>query len=163
MQGEPHEAAPEALTRKVPEGRPQKHLEDVSELYRALGEAAGIEALVQGFYAQMTTDARFARIADMHDGQVTHHAEKLSSFLTAWLGGPDRYTPRFGHTALPLAHGHLAIGSLEVELWLDCMREAATARGIPAPVLNHLIGRLAVPASRIVARCSHGASGERKG
>ena len=163
MQGEPHEAAPEAVSRKVPDDCPQKKLEDVSELYRALGEAAGIEALVQAFYARMTTDARFARIADMHDGAITSHAEKLSSFLTAWLGGPDRYTPRFGHTALPLAHGHLAIGSLEVEVWLDCMREAATARGIPAPVLNHLIGRLAVPASRIVARCSHGALGRGKG
>lgn len=126
---------------------------DVAELYRLLGGAPGIANVVAAFYARIRRDQAFESLRDMHAGDWAVHEEKLALFLTGWLGGPDDYAARFGHTALPLAHGHLAIGPDERALWLIGMRDAACETGVPLEAANALVRRLSIPAARIEQRC----------
>ena len=60
----------------------------------------------------------------MHPGDLTVSIDKLARFLCGWMGGPKRYSEKYGGIAIPPAHSHLPVGESEKQAWLDCMREA---------------------------------------
>jgi hemoglobin len=86
----------------------------------------------------------------MHPDDLTVSIDKLARFLCGWMGGPKRYSEKYGGIAIPPAHSHLPVGESEKQAWLDCMREALDKQDYPDELKEYLIEQLTVPASRIV-------------
>ena len=92
--------------------------------YELLGGDDGVRKLTADFYGLMDTLPEAATIRAMHKGDLSMMTDKLSTFLIGWLGGPQRYTERFGRVIIPLAHKPFSIGPSERDQWLMCMQGA---------------------------------------
>jgi hemoglobin len=60
----------------------------------------------------------------MHPQDTSGSREKLKFFLTGWMGGPDIYSPKYGHPTLRARHLPFKIGLKERNQWLACMYQA---------------------------------------
>jgi hemoglobin len=120
------------------------------QTFQAAGGIDGIQQLVEDFYAVMSNKDSAAVIRDMHPDDLTASIDKLARFLCGWMGGPKRYSEKYGVIAIPPAHSHLPVGESEKQAWLDCMREALDRQDYPDELKEYLIEQLTVPASRIV-------------
>jgi hemoglobin len=92
--------------------------------YIRLGREEGIRRLVDRFYGFMDALPEARTIREMHATDLTPMAEKLTIFLTGWMGGPERYRERFGRVIIPAVHEPFSIGLDERDQWLLCMRRA---------------------------------------
>jgi len=92
--------------------------------YEALGGEAGVRELVDRFYNYMDTDDHASGVRRMHARNLRVSREKLYSFLTGWMGGPDLYVQKYGHPRLRRRHMPFAIGKQERDQWMYCMRKA---------------------------------------
>ena len=63
--------------------------------FRAAGEIAGIERLVDDFYDIMDGAEFSATIRGMHPVDLEESRDKLARFLSGWLGGPKRYQEKY--------------------------------------------------------------------
>ncbi|MCK5920207.1 MAG: group II truncated hemoglobin [Methylococcales bacterium] len=116
----------------------------------AVGGEHGLAQLVDAFYAIMDS-ADYARdIRAMHPQDLSLAKEKLTTFLTGWMGGPQRYAEKFGRMSIPGAHAHFVIKEPHRDAWLNCMNEALIQKSIPDDVREYLIAQLSMPAQRIV-------------
>ncbi|MAE97385.1 MAG: hypothetical protein CL910_22275 [Deltaproteobacteria bacterium] len=95
--------------------------------YLRLGKEEGIRRLVELFYQYMSELPEAATIRNMHAEDISPMEDKLTVFLTGWMGGPERYRERFGRVIIPAAHEPYPIGSAERDQWLLCMRHALDA------------------------------------
>ena len=120
------------------------------QTFQAAGGIDGIQQLVEDFYDVMSSRGYAAVIRHMHPDDLTVSIDKLARFLCGWMGGPKRYSEKYGGIAIPPAHAHLPVGEPEKQAWLDCMREALDKQDYPAELKEYLIEQLTVPASRIV-------------
>ena len=68
--------------------------------YEIIGGAAKVEELVDRFYDLMALEESFAELRVMHSEDLTNSRDKLKLFLSGWLGGPDVYSPKYGHPML---------------------------------------------------------------
>jgi hemoglobin len=118
--------------------------------FQTAGGEAGIQRLVEDFYEVMAERDYARTIYEMHPGDIALSIDKLSRFLCGWLGGPKRYSEKYGGIAIPPAHKHLPIKEPEMKAWLDCMAEAVARQPYPDDFKQYLIEQLAVPAGRIV-------------
>ena len=117
--------------------------------YQAAGEEVGIRKLVDEFYHQMETQERGKHIRSMHKDELHIIKDKLSLFLTGWLGGPVKYSEKYGAISIPMVHQHLIIGEEERDAWLFCMTEALKDQDYDDEFKQYLIEQLAFPAERI--------------
>ncbi len=108
--------------------------------YEALGGDEGVHRLVERFYANMDTLPEAATIRALHADDLAPMVEKLAVFLIGWMGGPRRYTERFGPVIIPVAHAPYPIGPEERDQWLLCMRKALESEPID-PVLSQQLMR----------------------
>ena len=69
-------------------------VEDTS--YQAAGGHDGIKKLVDCFYDYMDELEVAKEIRDMHPSNLKHSKERLTLFLSGWLGGPRLYQEKFG-------------------------------------------------------------------
>lgn len=92
--------------------------------YEQLGRENGVQGLVARFYGYMATLPEASTIRAMHARDLSPMIEKLAVFLVGWMGGPRRYTERFGPVVIPAAHAPYAIGPAERDAWLLCMGRA---------------------------------------
>lgn len=118
--------------------------------YKMAGELSGITQLVDDFYQNMATFNESQKIRDMHPADLTASRQKLTYFLSGWLGGPKLYAEHYGSINIPLAHKHLSVGNAESEAWLLCMQKAVDKQAYEAPFKLYLMQQLRVPAERIV-------------
>lgn len=100
--------------------------------YAALGGEDAVRRLVTRFYGLMDTLPEARTIRAMHAGELEPMIDKLTTFLVGWMGGPRRYTERFGPVIIPAAHKAFAIGQSERDAWLLCF-ETALAQEPIAP------------------------------
>jgi len=105
-------------------------LEHPQNPYEALGGEEGVVALVDRFYELMDTLPEAAPIRAMHAGDLAPMKDKLATFLTGWMGGPQRYNEKFGRVVIPTAHAPFDIGPEERAQWLLCMRRALEDREV---------------------------------
>lgn len=116
--------------------------------FQAAGGIAGIERLVDDFYAVMD-EAEFARgIRRMHPADLAESRDKLARFLCGWLGGPKRFREKYGPIQIPAAHAHLRIDAAERDAWLECMRLAIARQPYTPAFAEYLLRALHVPAER---------------
>jgi hemoglobin len=117
--------------------------------FRAAGGEEGIRRLVDRFYDLMNERSDAKRIRAMHPDDLAISRDKLSRFLCGWLGGPKRYSEKYGPIRIPRAHAHLDIGVEERDAWLSCMRAAVAEQPYTDDFKAYLLRELAVPAERI--------------
>lgn len=98
--------------------------------FEALGGEEAITALVDRFYRLMDTLPEAAPIRAMHEEDLGLVKDKLATFLIGWMGGPQRFTEKFGRVVIPVAHAPFDIGPKERDLWLMCMRRALEEEGV---------------------------------
>ncbi len=99
----------------------------------------GVRRLVDLFYDEMDQNPYFERIRKLHPGDLDHSRDKFYLFLSGWLGGPDLYSPQFGHPRLRMRHMPFPISSEDRDQWLLCMVNALRAMELPEKVIQGLM------------------------
>lgn len=92
--------------------------------YELIGGEPSVRALVERFYDLMELEPGYARLRAVHGSTLESAREKLFMFLSGWLGGPSLYTDRYGHPMLRARHLPFAIGEIERDQWMACMKQA---------------------------------------
>ncbi|MBT3504308.1 MAG: group II truncated hemoglobin [Piscirickettsiaceae bacterium] len=92
--------------------------------YLRIGGEPAVKHLVKTFYQIMSETPQTKHVRDMHPVDIASSEEKLTLFLTGWLGGPDLYIEKYGHPRLRQRHMPFSIGLEERDQWLYCMAHA---------------------------------------
>lgn len=116
--------------------------------FHAAGGFDGIKQLVDAFYDAMEALPQARTIREMHSPDLNESRDKLTRFLTGWLGGPKLFSEKYGPIRIPVAHRHLNIGPAERDAWLACMQIAVDAQPYPQSFREYLMTQLYVPAER---------------
>ena len=106
--------------------------------YELMGGDARVRELVERFYDLMELESAYAQLRKVHGSTLESAREKLYMFLSGWLGGPSLYTDRYGHPMLRARHLPFAIGEVERDQWMACMRQAMEEVGLPAELRQAL-------------------------
>lgn len=118
--------------------------------YAALGGEPGLHRLVDRFYALMDELPEAYNARRIHPESLDGARQGLFEFLSGWLGGPPLYVQRLGHPRLRMRHRPYAIGPLERDEWMLCMREALQAQVPDAALRRAIEQRLAALADHMV-------------
>jgi hemoglobin len=107
------------------------HEPNPSTPYDLIGGDAQVRALVDRFYDLMDFEPAYRELRAVHGSTLESAREKLYLFLSGWLGGPPLYTDRYGHPMLRARHLPFAIGAVERDQWMACMRQAMEETDVP--------------------------------
>jgi len=107
-------------------------------LYESIGGVDKVDELVDRFYDLMSLEPSLTELRNMHPQDLSDSREKLKFFLTGWMGGPDIYSPKYGHPMLRARHLPYKIGMKERNQWLVCMYQAMEDCGIHEDVGKQL-------------------------
>ncbi|PKM29928.1 MAG: globin [Gammaproteobacteria bacterium HGW-Gammaproteobacteria-11] len=118
--------------------------------YQAAGGLEGIRQLVDDFYLVMDQADMAKEIRAMHAEDLSAARDKLSCFLSGWLGGPRLYQERYGQISIPGFHARWPIGESQRDAWLDCMAEAIARQPWTPAFKHYLLQQLRIPAERVV-------------
>lgn len=106
--------------------------------FEQIGGEAQVRALTERFYDLMDLEPCYAQLRAVHAQSLDDARQKLFWFLCGWLGGPQYYMERFGHPRLRQRHLPYAIGVVERDQWLACMRQALDEQAVPEPLRTNL-------------------------
>ncbi|MEI8170705.1 MAG: group II truncated hemoglobin [Rhodoferax sp.] len=118
--------------------------------YDELGGEAGIRCLVHRFYELMDELPEAYTVRRMHPESLTGSEEMLFEFLSGWFGGPALYIAKKGHPRLRMRHAPYAVGPVERDEWMLCMRQALSEQVSDAAFLAHLIETFSQMANHMV-------------
>jgi hemoglobin len=90
--------------------------------YDAVGGHETFVQIVHRFYEQVADDPVLRPLYPEED--LGGAEERLRMFLEQYWGGPQTYSAQRGHPRLRMRHAPFAIGPLERDAWLRCMRVA---------------------------------------
>ena len=107
-------------------------------LYDSIGGTDKVDELVDRFYDLMVLEPSLTELRAMHPQDISGSREKLKFFLTGWMGGPDIYSPKYGHPMLRARHLPYKIGLKERNQWLTCMYQALEDCGIDGAIAKQL-------------------------
>jgi hemoglobin len=107
---------------------------DSDSVYARLGGEASVRALVERFYALMDQLPQAQAVRQLHPSDLQRSADSLFKFLSGWFGGPPLYLRERGHPRLRLRHMPFAIGRVERDQWMLCMRQALHEQVSDAPL-----------------------------
>ena len=107
-------------------------------VYDNIGGIDKIDELVDRFYDLMALEPVFHDLRAMHPQDLSTSREKLKFFLVGWMGGPDIYSPKYGHPMLRARHLPFKIGVKERNQWLACMYRAMEECGIEGNIAKQL-------------------------
>ena len=113
-------------------------MSEQKSLYDTIGGIDKVDELVDRFYDLMVLEPSFTELRAMHPQDITGSREKLKFFLTGWMGGPDIYSPKYGHPMLRARHLPYKIGLTERNQWLACMYQALEECGIDGSIAKQL-------------------------
>lgn len=118
--------------------------------YEALGGAAGVQRLVQRFYALMDELPEAYTVRQMHPESLTGSEANLFEFLSGWFGGPALYSQKKGHPRLRMRHAPYAVGPVQRDEWMLCMTQALTEQVADAAFRSRLIETFSQMAQHLV-------------
>ena len=107
-------------------------------IFEAIGGIEKVDELVDRFYDLMALEPSLSELRAMHPQDLSTSREKLKFFLTGWMGGPDIYSPKYGHPMLRARHLPFKIGLKERNQWLSCMFRAMEECGIENNISKQL-------------------------
>jgi len=96
----------------------------IDNVYTRLGGEPAIRALVDRFYALMDELPEAYTVRRLHPESLAGSADSLFKYLSGWFGGPPLYIRERGHPRLRMRHAPYAIGAVERDEWMLCMRQA---------------------------------------
>jgi hemoglobin len=103
--------------------------------YLLIGGEPAIRRLVEVFYDVMDREPAFAELRGIHAADLGPMRERLSDYLTQWMGGPRLYAERHpGRGCIVSAHAPFPIGADMADQWLACMRLAFEAAEVSSAV-----------------------------
>lgn len=120
----------------------------VKTLYESIGDD-NLAKLVDEFYSLVQLNAV---LSPLFKGDFEIIKEKQFLFLSQFLGGPQRYTAKFGHPRMRMRHLRHAIDEQAMNEWLDCMKQAIETLPLDnsvkealyacfPPVARHMVNR----------------------
>lgn len=109
-------------------------------VYARLGGAPAIRALVDRFYALMDELPEAYTVRRLHPESLAGSADSLFKYLSGWFGGPPLYIRERGHPRLRMWHAPYAIGAVERDEWMLCMRHALDEQ-VADPTLREAVQR----------------------
>lgn len=109
--------------------RPEERREQTP--YELVGGDAKVRELVDHFYDLMDFEPAYRQLRAVHGRSLESAREKLYQFLSGWLGGPPLYTDKYGPPMLRARHLPFAIGDVERDQWMACMRQAMEETHVP--------------------------------
>lgn len=118
--------------------------------YQAAGGLDGLRRLVDDFYRFMDELPEAAEVRAMHPQSLEAARDKLTCFLSGWLGGPRLFAEKYGPISIPSFHAQWPIGVGQAEAWLTCMARAIERQDYAPGFAEYLLTQLRVPAQRIV-------------
>lgn len=119
--------------------------------FLAAGGEPGLKKLAHDFYQIVATSPETVALKNMHSEGFDLSADKLYRFLCGWMGGPKRYSERYGPMGILRSHNHLAISRKHGEQWLWAMRQAIAKQDYPNDLSEYLSQQLKIPVERIIA------------
>ena len=102
--------------------------EDVATFYDAVGGEDTFRRVVGRFYEEVARDELLRPLYPEED--LGPAEERLLLFLMQYWGGPHTYSEQRGHPRLRMRHAPFAIGPLERDAWLRCMKIAVDEAGL---------------------------------
>jgi hemoglobin len=111
--------------------------------YELLGGDAAVRQIVNRFYDLMETEPEAAALRALHAADLGPMRERLSDWLTGWLGGPAVYVARHGPVCIASAHAPFVIDAAMRDQWLVCMNRALEESNAPAQAKDLLRAPLA--------------------
>lgn len=126
--------------------------------YQAAGGLDGLRRLVDDFYDIMDSDPAALDVRRMHGEDLSLSRDKLTCFLSGWLGGPRLFAERYGSISIPSFHAQWPMDERHAGIWLDCMAQAIARQPFSPEFAEYLLAQLRVPSARIVqaSRARHG-------
>lgn len=119
-------------------------------LYDTLGGEAGVQRLVQRFYALMDELPEAHTVRQMHPESLNGSAQSLFEFLSGWFGGPSLYIEKKGHPRLRMRHAPYAVGSVVRDEWMLCMTQALTEQVADEALRGRLVDTFAQMANHMI-------------
>jgi hemoglobin len=96
------------------------------------GTETAVRRLVDSFYDVMETDPEMQGLRAMHARDLGPMRERLTWFMSGWLGGPALYAQHNeGSVCITRAHQPFPIDAAMRDLWMTCMRRAMVRAGLP--------------------------------
>lgn len=117
--------------------------------FKAAGKEDGIRKLCEDFYNIMSTDPKAKHIRNMHKDDLNTMIDKLTTFLTMWLGGPQTYREKYWKGGMPMVHKHLIINQEEKDTWLYCMDNALDLQKFSPEFKKYFAAQIRFPANMI--------------
>ena len=113
-------------------------------LYEAIAEDDGLSRLVRAFYdiIEQAPEAQELHLLHRRGHGIAHSRIEQFDYLSGFLGGPQHYVQRHGHSRLREIHDHVPIGPDMRDLWLKCMMKAVAVAGITEPTASLLMQHL---------------------
>lgn len=118
--------------------------------YQAAGGFEGLQRLTRDFYSLMDQLPEAAALRSLHGCDLSISQDKLACFLSGWLGGPRRFSEKYGPIAIPSFHARWPIDQSLSQSWLTCMAQAIARQQYAPDFAEYLLAQLRVPAERIV-------------
>lgn len=118
--------------------------------YTRLGGEAGVRALVERFYALMDGLPEAYAVRRIHPESLKGSADSLFEFLSGWFGGPSLYIQKNGHPRLRMRHAPYAVGPVERDEWMLCMKQALTEQVADQALRSGLIDTFSQMADHMV-------------
>jgi hemoglobin len=135
-------------------------------VYARVGGLPAIRGFVERFYALMDELPETYAVRQLHPENLAGSVDSFVKFLSGWFGGPPLYVQERGHPRLRMRHAPYAIGQVERDEWMLCMRHALDEQVEDAALRSALEQAFAAMADHLVntgdqagCRCS-GAAGE---
>jgi len=120
-----------------------------SSTYEAAGGLSGIRQLVDDFYNIMDNTKDYHPLRKMHASDLETSKNKLTCFLSGWMGGEALYALKYGSINIPQTHAFIKIDYQERDMWMSCMTQALKKQNYPDSLVHYLIEQLSIPAERI--------------
>ena len=115
-------------------------------LYRALGEQAGIEAVVEGMLLKIASDTRI--VQHFEDVDIQRLRDKLVEQFCMEAGGPCTYTG----DSMEESHTGLDLTPSDFNALVENLQAAMTDQGVAITTQNLLLARLAPMREQIIDR-----------
>ena len=116
-------------------------------IYEQLGGQSVVDEIVESLYKHIGVNKTLLPI---FPDDLEESARKQRLFLTQFFGGPLLYNEERGRPMLPVRHQPFEITPARRDAWLQCMHQALMDVGVEEPLFSDIMGRLVVPAHRIV-------------
>lgn len=123
-------------------GQPPKD----DSLYQQLGGEPGITRIVEGMLLRIAGDERI--VEHFQNIDVQRLRDKLIEQLCAEAGGPCIYTG----DSMEESHKGQALTPSDFNALVENLQAAMTAQGLPIPVQNRLLARLATMRGQVIDR-----------